>query len=171
MCSFDEEQKTKIPSEPKTILKLKEEIIMVSQAKANTHLSALCGKAAITQASSVYLGFCASEPGATNGAITDEPTAASYSRKLVGGSSAPTQYFGVPSGGVVTNSSEIQMATAREDMGMQYYWFLSESISGNAYLWGKLYASDGTEGIEVKAETVPVFYEGQLKASIDVALS
>ena len=60
------------------------------------------------------------------------------------------------------------MKTARESLGKQYYWFLSESAAGPAIIWGKI---NGDAGVTINAETVPVFYEGELKASIDVALS
>lgn len=142
---------------------------MVSQTHANKLLNVTCGVSDITLPSTVYLGLCANEPAATNGAVTGEPTVDSYERKLVGGSTAHTRLFSAGAGGVITNGAEIQMKTAREAYGAtMHYFFLSESASGNAILWGKI---NGDTGLTVGAESVPTFYEGQLKASIDVALS
>lgn len=137
---------------------------MIAQNKANTLLSYLVGASAPTKLSNAYLGLCANEPAASTGEITGEPESDYYARIPVVGK------FDSPAGGVVDNSGEIQMTTAREALGKMYWWFLSESTTGNAYLWGKLYDKDNAWGIEIRAETVPVFYEHQLKASIDVAL-
>lgn len=150
---------------------------MISQTKANTILNCLLAKGDMSQPSNVYLGLCATEP-AVDGTITGEPTAASYARKQIvssrsGSSSSSLVYqseFSAAANGVIVNAKEIQMVAAREAWGDLKYFFLSESASGNAFMWGKIYSKTGTEGITVGAETVPVFYEGQLRASIDVAL-
>lgn len=148
---------------------------MISNSYANKILDAIVGKAdAISRPAYVYLGLCKTEPNASTGALGgSEPTAPSYARKIVGGSSSDTQ-FGTASGGIISNSSEIQMKTAREAWSTSddklYYWFLSDSATGNAIIWGKLFDVDGNEGIVVGVATVPTFYERQLQASIDVPL-
>lgn len=157
---------------------------MISTTQANAVLNCIMNKAELNRPADIYLGLCSTEPSA-DGTITDEPTAASYERKLIGsvtiksttdgnGSSSSsatyTSDFGTAEGGIISNVNEIQMRAAREAWGDMKYFFLSKTKTGVAYLWGKIYATDGTEGITVEAETVPVFYEGQLRASIDVAL-
>lgn len=80
--------------------------------------------------------------------------------------------------GVIQNNEEIQFKTAKHAWSTSdnkiMYWFLSDSKAGNAFIWGEITdASDetgATKGIVVGANTVPTFYEGQLQASIDVAL-
>lgn len=150
---------------------------MISQEKANQILNNLTGRSEMTALSSVYLGLSATEPKASNGEVTGEPSAEaapSYARAIVGGSKAGDRNaFSVSaSGGIIKNQSEIQMAAARQAWGKMNYWFLSvnEARGTNAFLWGNLYNIDGTQGVQINAETVPVFYNEQLMASIDVAL-
>lgn len=148
---------------------------MISQSKNNAILNALTGKATLNAPTSVYLGLCVTEPNAATGALIDEPSFnTSYERKMLHGPNF-ANLFESAVGGTIKNAKEIQMTTMREDQGTMYYWFLSESSTGNAYLWGDLYrlTEDGSKvaGVTIAAETVPVFYEGQLQASIDVALS
>ncbi len=148
---------------------------MISNVYANKILNALTGISdAISRPNYVYFGLCKTAPDASTGAVSDEPTAASYARKIVGGSSSGIQYFGSASGGVIKNNEELQMKTARQAWSTSddklYYWFLSESATGAATIWGTIKDIDGNEGIEVPAATVPTFYEEQLKASIDVSL-
>lgn len=150
---------------------------MISQEKATQILNNLTGRSDMTQASNVYLGLSATEPNHASGEVTGEPTAEaapSYARRLVGGSKAGERnaFATSASGGVIKNSAEIQMAAARQAWGKMNYWFLStsEARGTNAFLWGNLYNIDGTQGVQINAETVPVFYDEQLMASIDVAL-
>ena len=151
---------------------------MISQDKAKQYLNSLTGRAAVERMTTVYLGLSATEPVHANGEVNGEPTAEaapSYARRLVGGSNATgdnNAFASDPSGGIIRNSKEIQMAAARQEWGKMNYWFLSSSQGRgtNAFLWGKMYNTDGTLGVQINAETVPVFYEGQLQTSIDVAL-
>lgn len=141
---------------------------MISNAYANKILQHICGVSAIgTLPSSLYLGLCKTAPNAATGAVTSEPTAASYERVVVGGSSTSgDKKFGSATGGIITNTTEIQFKTARQAWGDLAYFFLSESSTGNAIVWGEI-----TGGVTVGAETVPTFYENELKISLDVALS
>lgn len=147
---------------------------MISNAYANKILNVITGvSGSISQANYVYLGLCVSEPNPSTGAVNSEPTAPSYKRRLVGGAlSYQDKAFGSADDGIITNDKEIQFNTARESWGegssKLMYWFLSETTSGVATMWGEI--NDGN-GIEIAANTVPTFYEGELKASIDVALS
>lgn len=151
---------------------------MISNTYANNILDVMVGKnQSLTAPASLYLGLCKTQPDAATGAVADEPSAASYARKSVGGyssSGSVTNFFGKASGGIITNNAEIQMKTARESWGegedKLNYWFLSNGATGNAIIWGELYDEEGTHGIEVAMNTVPTFYEGTLKASIDVEL-
>ena len=135
---------------------------MISKVHANTLLNATVGNVGITKYTAVYLGLCSSEPNHDTGAVASEPTAASYERKNV------TGMFAMASGGIVKNIQEIQFKTAREAFGTMNYWFLSNGSSGAAMIWGTI--NDGA-GVDIGAETVPVFYENELRASIDVALA
>lgn len=150
---------------------------MISQTKATQLLNALTGRAQVDRMATVYLGLSATEPVHATGEVNGEPTAEvapSYARRMVGGTNAGNDnaFASAPSGGIIKNSKEIQMAAARQEWGKMNYWFLSSSQGRGteAFLWGKLYNTDGTEGVQINAETVPVFYENQLQASIDVAL-
>lgn len=150
---------------------------MISNTYANTILNTLVRRTG-SENPSIYLGLCKTEPDAATGAVNGEPPISvmvgeeivktGYTRKNVISS------FSSASGGVITNSGEIQMNTARQPWGegedKMMYWFLSHSASSNAVIWGKIKDADGNEGIEIPMNTVPTFYEGQLKASIDVPL-
>lgn len=139
---------------------------MISNTYANKILNVMCGVADnLSIPANLYLGLCSGEPVASNGAITGEPTAASYSRIVVGGSSG-TKHFGQASGGIISNSEEIQFKTAREDFGTMNYFFLAESQTGPAIMWGEI-----SGGVTIGADTVPTFYEGELRISLDVALN
>lgn len=142
---------------------------MVSKVHANKLLEVTMGTNSITFPARVYLGLCASEPNHDTGAVTGEPTIGdNYKRKLVGGSQANPKYFSA-SGGIIKNSEEIQMQTAKTGYGLQNYWFLSEDETAKtAIIWGEIKNKDGGTGITVGDETVPVFYKNELKASIDV---
>lgn len=147
---------------------------MISKTYASKILSYICGVSVtngLSMPKEVYLGFCIGEPDYTTGAVSGEPTAASYGRKLVSGSNMKPALFGEATGGVITNEEEIQFRAVREQLGTMNYFFLSESATGNAFLWGELKNEDGTRGVTINAETVPVFYAGDLKASIDVDLT
>ncbi len=146
---------------------------MISQTEVNSFLNLEAGLSdSPSLPTYVYLGLSSSEPDHATGKVEGEPTAESYERKIVGGSSASTlQSFSAASGGIITNSKEIQMKTAREAWGTMKYWFLAKSAGGNATIWGLIKDTDGNEGITIDANTVPTFYEGQLQASIDVPLS
>lgn len=151
---------------------------MISNSYANRLLNFIvCNTQQLTVPAKLYLGLCASEPDHATGAVTSEPTASSYDRKVVGqrveeGESVDTEqvFFGSASSGIVKNSKEIMMKTARTAWGKMYYWFLSESTKGNAILWGEIYDKNGDLGLQIDAETVPVFYENDLRASIGVEL-
>ena len=147
---------------------------MISNVYANKILNLMCGASInITFPGTVYLGLSASAPDSYSGAVTGEPTAASYSRTIVGGTNA-TNSFGEAEYGKITNNKEIQFKTAREAWGHMYYFFLSESAKGAAFLWGVIKKEDEEgnveEGINIPAETVPTFYEGDLVISLDVPL-
>lgn len=143
---------------------------MISNTYANQILNLICGVSdTLSLPGKLYLGLSASAPSAS-GAVNGEPSAASYERTVVGGSGADTKKFGDAVSGVISNQSEIQFKTARTAWGTMNYFFLSESETGAAILWGELMNKDGTQGVTIGAETVPVFYEGDLKASLDVAL-
>ena len=157
---------------------------MISKSYASKILNTLFGTTStssyiLSSHTDVYLGLCASEPERATGALTSagEPsTIASYERKKIGGTKTEYPYFGISSNtGVIENSTEIQMKTARENYPAKMnYWFLTTSQTkgnGNAFLWGEIKDSDGNTGITVTTATVPTFYEGELKASIDVALN
>lgn len=149
---------------------------MITTAYANKILGVLFGLSdSLALPDYVYLGFSSTEPKADGSGIT-EPSAESYKRVLVSGNktSATEKKFTTATDGVIKNTSEIICSTARESWGVLPYWFLSTSsttgITGsNIILTGNLTGKIATEG--VAAETVPVFYEGELQASIDVDLS
>lgn len=143
----------------------------ISHTEANAYLNTRFGLSnAVSRPNFVYIGLCQNAPDASTGAITGEPTAESYQREIVGGSSADTQSFSTASGGVITNNAEIRMHSAREAWSTaeapMNYWFLSTSTTGNAFLWGSL-----TTPMVIAANTAPTFYEGDLQASVDVPLT
>lgn len=116
---------------------------MISKTQSSKILNALMGISDFDAPSTVYLGLCASEPDVTTGAVTNagEPSSvASYERKKVGGTSVDTQYFGTSSQtGIISNKTEIQLKTAREDYPAKInYWFLSSGATGAAYIWGRI---------------------------------
>lgn len=139
----------------------------------------------------VFLGLCANEPIASDGSLTQagEPNGKDkqypyYERKEISGKitsegsgssttwSQAIQHFGQADGGIIMNSAEIQFITARHAIeDKMNYWFLSDSKTGNAFLWGEITNVDGTQGIQITENTVPTFYPGELKASLDVALT
>lgn len=143
----------------------------ISHNEANAYLNTRFGlQNAVSRPNFVYIGLCQNAPDASTGAVTGEPTAESYEREIVGGSSADTQSFSSASGGVITNNIEIRMHSAREAWSTaeapMNYWFLSTSPTGAAYLWGEL-----TTPMVIAANTAPTFYEGDLQASVDVPLT
>lgn len=140
---------------------------MISNTYANKVLNLICGITdGLSLPSKLYLGLSSSAPDSSTGEVTGEPTANSYARVVVGGSTAESKKFGNAAGGVIKNAAEIQFLTAREAWGEMTYFFLSESPTGNAILWGEI-----PNGITVQAETVPVLYENDLQISLDVPLS
>lgn len=163
---------------------------MISNNYANKILNTIVGYSdSISMPSVVYLGLCTTEPNRETGAVSDEPptqiveddktVTTGYQRKKVGGSTLSSDSkFGVATNGKIINQNEIQMKTARRPWGKLNYWFLSESASGGvANIWGEVKGVDENGepnedvGIEVGINTVPTFYEGNLKASIDVSLT
>lgn len=141
---------------------------MISNTYANKILNHLCGNNEnLAQPDALYLGLCANEPNAADGAVTGQPTAPSYARVIVGGKNY-TNHFGSAVDGKITNSLEIQFKTARTAWGNMKYFFLSTSATGNAIMWGQI--NDGA-GITISDETVPTFYEGELTISLDVPLA
>ena len=161
---------------------------MISKFFANKVLNSICGVSNdLSHPSKVYLGLCKNAPNGDKGVITGEPTVASYKRVMVSGSSKSPKLFGEAAGGIIQNTEEIMFKPIRQEIGQVNYFFLStyESaddvpLSGtnalaDAFLWGELHSKDedGNEvdGVFIKAETVPVFYIGDLKASIDVPLT
>ena len=142
---------------------------MISNAYANKILNVLCGLSdSLNLPSNLYLGLSSSEPNPSTGLVAGEPTADSYKRTIVGGGSSSVKKFGNADAGKIENTSEIQFNTARQAWGTMKYFFLSESATGNAILWGAI--NDGA-GVNVAADTVPTFYEGELKISLDVPLT
>lgn len=146
---------------------------MISTSKANSVLSVFFGRNDSLAADAyVYLGLSSTDLNA-DGTGFSEPTGASYKRVLVGGKSAAgsEKKFGYPTNGIISNASEIMFAPAREEWGKLTHWFLATSQSGTgaAFLWGELTGDIVEKG--VAAETVPVFYTDELKASIDVPLT
>ncbi len=115
---------------------------MISNTKANEILNTLSGRSQLSAPTAVYMGLCATEPNASTGAVSTEPSAASYERKLIGGTSnTGNQMIGSASGGKMANNVEIQFRTARQDYGARMnYWFLSTSASKGqpAYMWGRV---------------------------------
>lgn len=131
---------------------------MISKTYASKILNSLIGvKAAKTTngtdntlgfTENVYLGLCAEEPNKDTGALTNnnEPIDTTdvkygYSRKQVSGSNdtATSQYFATASGGTISNSSEIQFNTAKNDYPQKInYWFLAPASTGAAFLWGEI---------------------------------
>lgn len=150
----------------------------------------------------VYLGLCNAKPNddgslpsgsEPDGKMTSDNTKYYYKRKFVSGvinegkeNEEKVQLFSAAQGGIISNSSEIQMVTAREAYpATMNYWFLSTSstIGEKAFLWGEIYTKDPDTGdyivdlegnkvvgITIDKNTVPTFYEGELQASIDVNL-
>ena len=149
---------------------------MISNAYAKKILEVMFGSSKSIEApTETYLGICSSEPNASTGAVTGEPSAPSYARTVVseileGGGEIKSK-FGKATGGIITNKEEIQMKIARTAWGTMNYFFISESATGPAIIWGKLLNKEGVQGVTIGEETVPVFYDGDLKASIDVELS
>lgn len=144
---------------------------MISHEYANNVLSILTGTQTknISTPAGVYLGLCSQEPNRYDGKVTSEPTEDRYARIQMGGSNASKKYFDTPKNGVIQNIEEIQFKTARTDWGTMLYFFLSNNANTGtpAYLWGSI--NDGN-GVTISANTVAVFYENDLKASIDVSL-
>lgn len=143
---------------------------MISNAYANKILNHLCGKTDLPQPGSLYIGLCDAEPDASAGTVTGEPAATSYGRVLVGGNDQKS-YFGTANAGKIANTAEIQFKTARTAWGVMKYFFLSQSATGPAIMWGELKDLDGNHGVLIDQETVPTFYEGDLVMSLDVPLS
>ena len=145
---------------------------MISNAYANKILNLLCGVSdSLTLPTTLYLGLSGSAPNTSTGAIpttNGEPTAASYARTAVGGSSSSPKSFGSASAGVIKNSIEIQFKTAREAWGKMNYFFLSDSATGAAIMWGEI---NNGNGVTISEETVPTFYENELKISLDMPLT
>lgn len=173
---------------------------MISKAYANKILNYICGvkqnTGSLSIPNEVYLGFCVNEPNAINGSLSGkgEPTVTSYARKRVSGSNINPVLFGAAEGGIIKNTEEIQFKAIRQKIGQVNYFFLSpyESASKvpltgtdanlDAFLWGELINKDDNGniikdgdgnpviGVFIDKETVPVFYVGELQASIDVPL-
>lgn len=132
---------------------------MISNNYANTLLKQMT--------SNMYLGLCSEEPNASTGAVTSEPTSSYYARVALSASDFST------GGGIITNAKELKFNTAREALGeMKYFFVASSATKGTAAnWWGRLLDASGQPtSITIGENTVPVFYEGDLRASIDVAL-
>lgn len=156
----------------------------ISQQYANSILNHIfCNNSIGSLPDKLYLGVCSAAPNAKTGVVSSttdgvttyfEPEADSYGRVCIGGGGTGiNEAFGSASGGVITNSQDIQMPAAKEAWGKMNYWFVSTSSAKNgaAILWGELKdAETGAVGVTIDARTVPVFYAGDLKASIDVEL-
>ena len=143
---------------------------MISNYFANKILDTMCGVSdSFSIPDTVYLGLSSTEPDASTGDVTGEPTEASYARIAIGGLNKNSK-FGSANYGKITNKEEIQFKTARTAWGQMYYFFLSAGATpgiNNAFLWGDI--KDG-EGVFVGELTVPTFYEGDLVISLDVPL-
>lgn len=143
---------------------------MISNTYANKILDLLCGvRDNLSLPNKLYLGLSSSEPNTSTGTVGGEPTAASYERIIVGGNDIDTSLkaFGTAAGGVIENKIEIQFKTARESWGTMNYFFLTDSATNtSAILWGQI-----TGGVTVAAETVPTFFEGELRISLDMPLT
>lgn len=147
---------------------------MISNYYASTILDLICGVTdSLSLPDNLYLGLSASAPDPLTGAIptvNGEPIEPSYERTVVGGISGAKK-FGSASGGIICNKDEIQFRTARTSWGTMNYFFLSQSKSGPAIMWGEIWNKDGTQGVTIGDETVAVFYDGDLRASLDVPLN
>ena len=148
---------------------------MISKNFASDLLNLICGVSNdVSMPKDLYLGLCSDEPDATTGAITGEPAidntgaTTGYQRQLVGGSNNEKDFSDSIGTGVISNSKEIHLNVANSNWGQMNYFFLSESESGNAILWGTI---NGDAGVQIPANHVPVFKKGYLKISIDTALS
>lgn len=131
---------------------------MISHAYANKILKALFTTDSTNNNlkvnSTIYLGLCKDEPDSVTGSVKGkgEPTIQSYDRKLVSSmfgnyTDSDGNEVTNPSDGIIKNSADIQMSTAKEDYGdVMEYWFLSaskdkataETDGGVAYIWGKI---------------------------------
>ena len=128
---------------------------MISKTYASKILNTLIGVKStkddvtktLTFPTNVYLGLCAKEPDKDDGTLDvgSEPADTTevkygYSRKQVSGSSdTASQYFAAASGGTISNSSEIQFNTAKNDYPQKInYWFLAPSYSADPFLWGEI---------------------------------
>lgn len=150
---------------------------MISRAEANNYLDTLFGNSdSMARPDELYLGLCSVEPAHGDGTVTGEPTAASYARVPVGGRLVSTKYFSNANMGIIMNAKEIHFNVAREAWSTasnpMRYFFLSNSSTGKARIWGELIDESGTpDPLIIDVETVPVFYTGYLRASIDVPLT
>ena len=133
---------------------------MISNNYANNLLKQMTGN--------MYLGLCSEEPNSNTGAVSSEPTSSYYARVPLSSTDFTTN------GGVITNSKELKFNTARESFGtMKYFFVASNSTRGSvANWWGRLLDASGQPAdVTIGENTVPVFYEGDLRASIDVPLT
>lgn len=147
---------------------------MIPQSTANEILSGFAGGSGFSAPSEVFFGYCSAKPSDANGTVSGEPaTDTGYARLSI--KNSYETFFGSASGGIIVNSKEIRMPTAKADQGTHYYWFLSKYKTGSCYIYGELKHKDKTSGeyvagLTIGEETVPVFYVGKLRASLDVAL-
>ena len=146
---------------------------MVPHETANRVFNAMTGRTSYTAPSTVYFGYCQNEPSASNGAVSGEPNDGYYERLKI--KTSVENYFGQASGGYIVNTEEIRMPCAQVAQGTQNWFFLSESPGGNAFLYGPIVHKNKStgeyeQGLTIGEETIPVFYKGTLRASLDVAL-
>lgn len=151
---------------------------MISNTYANKILNLACGvKDEMTMPDYLYLGLSKDEPDRATGVISTssedkgEPaktTVPSYKRVVVGGKSANIKYFSEASGGSISNNKEIHFDAAKQTFGLMKWFFLSTSETGPAIMWGQINGENGVDINVDDGEVVPVFYVGDLQASIDL---
>jgi hypothetical protein len=108
-----------------------------------------------------WLGLCSAEPSRDTG-TPSEPADSYYSRIQTNGK------FSSANKGVISNNVEIQFPTARSEAGygLMTHFFISQSQTGPAVIWGSI-----NNPQPITQNTVPSFYEGELKLSVDTEIT
>ena len=79
-----------------------------------------------------YLGVSTSAINSDGSGMSEPAPASGYVRYLIPNNNSN---WNLPVNGVITNINSIQMNTIIADSGTATYWFLSDSLTGDAVIW------------------------------------
>lgn len=136
----------------------------------NKFLNEAVGRTGSFDFGNVYLGLSTTTPTESGDTISNitEPSGNGYARKLIGNyAQSETMMFGAASGGVISNSKQIQFDMATGSWGTCTYAVFFDN-TGNAIAYGLLVDGNGDPApITPVANSVPLIPVGGVVLSFD----